>query len=209
VAERPARDRLVLVTLALLLGACASPAPSPTPAPAAPTPGPTATPAASIVTPIPTPTPAPPLSLPLPPNRDMRRVTVSVKPQVAENGNGTITVTVKSLATEMIPELVLRWPTALDQVLFLAPFRPSQSRLGTALVQAWTKWVVGPGESGEPAGTTSLGYGPLLAGATLTIPLYVTREAPGPVAFDLQLLAGEALLTSQSGGPAWTRVTVP
>jgi hypothetical protein len=208
VAERPARGRLVLAALALLVGGCAAPTASPTPTAQA-TPSPTATPAASIATPSPSPTPAPPLSLALPPYRDMRRVQVSVNPQVADNGNGTITVTVKSLATEMIPELVLRWPTDLDQTLYLAPFRPSRSRLGTALIQPWTKWVVGPGESGEPAGTTSLGYGPLLAGATLSIPLYVTREAPGPVAFDLQVLAGGSLLTSDSGGPAWTRVTVP
>lgn len=207
-AEPPVRDRLVLASLAFLLAACATPSPSPTSNPTG-TPLATSTPAPSVATPSPSPTPTPPLSLALPPHRDMARVQVSVAPQVADNGNGTIKVTVKSLATEMIPELVLRWPTDLDRTLYLAPFRPSQSRLGTALVQPWTKWVIGPGESGEPAGTTSLGYGPLLAGATLTIPLYVTREAAGPVSFDLQFLAGEALLTSDSGGPAWTRVTVP
>lgn len=207
-AEPPVRDRLVLASLAIVLAACATPSPSPTPS-ATSTTFATSTPAPSAATPSPSPTPTPPLSLALPPHRDMRRVKVTVVPQVADNGNGTIKVTVKSLATEMIPELVLRWPTDLDRALYLAPFRPSQSRLGTALVQSWTKWVIGPGESGEPAGTTSLGYGPLLAGATLTIPLYVTREAAGPVSFDLQILAGEALLTNDSGGPAWTRVAVP
>ena len=51
--------------------------------------------------------------------------------------------------------------------LFLAPFEPSDDRIregGPPLVQEWTKWVVGPGERGEPEGTTSLGYGPILAG---------------------------------------------
>ena len=65
------------------------------------------------------------------------------------------------------------------------------------------------GERGEPAGTTSLGWGPLLPRATLTIPLLVTRNAPGPVAFDLQVLAGEAILTLEAGDPAELRVQVP
>jgi hypothetical protein len=29
------------------------------------------------------------------------------------------------------------------------------------------------------------------------------------VSFDLQILAGEALLTLEDGGPAWLRVSVP
>ena len=44
----------------------------------------------------------------------------------------------------------------------LAPFEPSDDRIrdgGPPLVQEWTKWVIGPGERGEPAGTTS-GSGP-------------------------------------------------
>jgi hypothetical protein len=118
-------------------------------------------------------------------------------------------VVVTNLSDERVTELVLRWPPPLDEVLFLAPFAPSPARLTDALVQPWTKWVVGPGEMGEPAGTTSLGWGPLDPGATLTIPIVVTRRAAGPVAFDLQLLAGEALLTSEAGGPAATRVSVP
>ncbi len=118
-------------------------------------------------------------------------------------------MTITSLSSERVAEIVLRWPTALDQALFLAPFTPASSRLTDALVQPWTKWVIGPGEMGEPAGTTSLGWGPLDAGATLVIPIVVTRQAPGPVSFDLQFLAGEALLTSDAGGPAETRVSVP
>jgi hypothetical protein len=55
----------------------------------------------------------------------------------------------------------------------------------------------------------SLGYGPLPAGGTLEIPLYVTRRADGTVAFDLQVLAGEALLVLDDGAPAELRVEVP
>jgi hypothetical protein len=109
-------------------------------------------------------------------------------------------------------ELVLRWATELDETLFLAPFAPSQARIangGPPLLQDWTKWVVGPGERGEPAGTTSLGWGPLDPGATLTIPIVVTRRAPGAVEFDLQVLAGEAILLLESGEPAELRVSVP
>jgi len=68
--------------------------------------------------------------------------------------------------------------------------------------------VDGPGESGEPAGTTSLGWGPLLVGGTLTIPILATRVAPGPVAFDFQILNGEKVLQS-NGDPAWFEVDVP
>lgn len=67
----------------------------------------------------------------------------------------------------------------------------------------------GSRERGEPAGTISLGWGPLDPGATLTIPIVVTRAINGPVEFDLQVLAGEALLTQQGGEPAWLRVSVP
>jgi len=107
---------------------------------------------------------------------------------------------------------VLRWPTELDSTLFLAPFSPSDDRIregGPPLVQQWTKWVIGPGERGEPAGTTSLGWGPLLAGATLEIPIVVTRRAEGPVAFDLQILSGNDLLTRDDGELAELRVDVP
>jgi hypothetical protein len=126
--------------------------------------------------------------------------------------DGTITVTVTSGADTRIDELVLRWPTELGEALFLAPFSPSDERIrdgGPPLVQPWTKWVIGPGERGEPGGTISLGWGPLLAGATLEIPIVVTRRADGPVAFDLQVLAGNDLLTLEAGEPAQQRVEVP
>lgn len=178
---------------------------SPTPSIAAtPTEGPT--PSAS-----PTPTPQPSLVLEPPEETDARVVTASVVSDVGD-ATGTLTVTVTSLADERIDELVLRWPTELSRTLDLAPFTPSEDRIrdgGPPLVQPWTKWVVGPGEQGEPEGTISLGWGPLLAGATLTIELDATRREAGPVAFDLQLLAGERLLTLEGGDPAELRVEVP
>jgi hypothetical protein len=160
----------------------------------------------------PTATPAPSLSLDPPRGSDDRVVAVDVAVDVPAGEDGTITVVVTSAADTRIDELVLRWPTELEASLFLAPFTPSDDRIrdgGPPLVQPWTKWVVGPGEHGEPAGTTSLGWGPLLAGATLEIPIVVTRRAGGPVAFDLQLLSGEDLLTDDQGEPAELRVEVP
>jgi hypothetical protein len=160
----------------------------------------------------PTATPEPSLSLPLPDERDDRRVEVAVVVDLPADGDGRIDVSVTSRADALIDELVLRWPEALHGTLFPAPFEPSDDRIrdgGPPLVQPWTKWVVGPGERGEPAGTVSLGYGPLAPGATLEIPLFVTRRAPGSVAFDLQVLAGEALLTLDDGEPAGLRIEAP
>jgi hypothetical protein len=139
-------------------------------------------------------------------------MSVSVAPDVPADGDGEIVVTVRNLTDRRIRELVLRWSTDIDQTLFLAPFRPSQQRIaegGPPLHQDWTKWVRGPGEHGEPAGTTSLGWGPLLPGAILTIPVQVTRNARGDISFDLQILAGEAILALDDGSPAELRVTVP
>lgn len=203
-------SRAFPATIALLavLSACASPSPSPSatqavsgsPASPSPTTGATASPS---------PTAEPPLSLPIPATVDSRVVRYSVKSAVPGSGSGQVTITVASLATTRVKEIVLRWPSALDRIVFLSPFQPSSDRLGNALVQPWTKWVVGPGEQGEPAGTTSLGWGPLLPKATLTITLVATRRASGPVSFDLQFLAGEAILTNESGQPAEARVTIP
>jgi hypothetical protein len=126
--------------------------------------------------------------------------------------DGSLVVSVTSGAEERIDELVLRWDTDLSEALFLAPFRPTDERIregGPPLVQPWTKWVIGPGERGEPAGTTSIGWGPLLAGATLQIPLVAERRAEGPIAFDLQVLAGNSILTLDNGEPAELRIEVP
>lgn len=155
-------------------------------------------------------TPEPPLSLDLP-ETDPRTVSVTVEPAVGAEG-GEIVVTVTSAAEQRIDELVLRWPTELNGTLFLAPFVPTQDRIrdgGQPLVQDWTKWVIGPGEHGEPEGTISLGWGPLLPGATLTIPINVQRVADGPVSFDLQVLARNELLTLDGGAPAELRVEIP
>lgn len=205
--------------LATLLGGClAEPSPSPTPPPSASastpptaTPEPTRTSGATASA-APTATPEPALSLDLPDELDDRAVRVAVASDLPADAGGTITVTVESMADTMITELVLRWPEDLHDTLFPAPFQPTPDRIregGNPLVQAWTKWVLGPGERGEPAGTVSLGYGPLPAGDTLEIPLYVTRRADGAVAFDLQVLAGEALLELDDGQPAELRIEVP
>ena len=186
-----------------------TPSPTTAPSPSAtlatsPTPVPTA-PAS------PTPTPEPSLSLALPETTDSRVVAAAVAADIGDDG-GTLTVTVTSAAAERIDELVLRWPTELNTTLFVAPFTPSEDRIrdgGPPLVQPWTKWVRGPGEQGEPDGTISLGWGPLMPEAELIIELVVTRRAAGPVAFDLQLLAGNDLLTLADGEPAELRVEVP
>jgi hypothetical protein len=160
----------------------------------------------------PTPTPKPSLSLDVPGADDARRVRVEVALELPAGGDGRIVVTLSNLSEQRIDEVVLRWPTELRETLFLAPFVPSEDRIadgGPPLLQDWTKWVEGPGERGEPAGTTSLGYGPMDPGMTLPVELFVTRAAAGPVAFDLQVLAGEALLTLETGGPAELRIEAP
>ncbi len=208
----------------LLLAACTlSPSPSGTASPTVKTsPSSSGSPTATA-RPSPTATPEPALSLELPSTRDNRRVRFSVAPGVKPDGGGQIVVTVTNLSKTRIDEIVLRWPTELRDTLFLAPFAPSSERVaefGPPLSVPWTKWVDGPGEHNEPGGTTSLGWGPLLPGARLTIPLVVTRRGPGPVAFDLQLLSGvptagripaggDALLADPAGKPAEARVTVP
>ena len=202
-ATRVALACVLLLAAAGCAGPSATQTPVNTPSPSvsvSPTTGPSASPTA---------TPEPPLSLALPRTRDARRIRVTIQPTVPATGVGHVTVKVTSLATTRVTELVLRWPTPLNGIVFLAPFQPSPSRLTDALIQPWTKWVIGPGEQGEPAGTTSLGWGPLDPGATLTIGLIATRRERGPVAFDLQFLSGEALLTTEAGAPAETRVSIP
>lgn len=198
--------------LPLVTACVADPTPTPSPTPDE-TPVATATPTAAPTVPAtPEPTPEPELSLDLPEEIDARVVSVTVDPRVAADGDGEITVTVTSDATERIDELVLRWPSELSDTLLLAPFAPSDDRIregGQPLVQEWTKWVIGPGEQGEPEGTISLGWGPLMPGATLTIPIVVTRNSPGPVGFDLHVLARDAILTIDGGEPAALRVEVP
>jgi hypothetical protein len=204
------------VLVAVTTGACvADETSSPTASPSATasnSPTPTASTSASASSP-PTPavTPEPSLSIALPDTTDPRVVSATIAADVGEAG-GTLTVTVTSASTERIDELVLRWPAELNATLLIAPFTPSEDRIrdgGDPLVQPWTKWVMGPGEQGEPAGTISVGWGPLLPEAQLIIELAVTRRIAGPVAFDLQLLSGNDLLTFDGGEPAEVRVEVP
>ena len=200
---------VLFLSTACTLGSTPSPTSSVAPS-SSPTATPTVAPTASASS-SPSPSPLPPLSLPLPGVSDPRIVTADVSAAVGADG-GTLTVTVSSTATDRIDELVLRWPAGLEETLRLAPFSPSEERIregGPPLRQEWTKWVIGPGERGEPAGTISVGWGPLLPGATLTIPLVATRVGPGPVAFDLQLLASNDLLSLDGGLPAVIRVEVP
>ena len=160
----------------------------------------------------PSPTPEPSFSIATPPERDERPIRFSVAVAVPAGAGGRITVKVTNLSTKRIDEIVLRWSTAVRDVVFLQPFRPSKARIvdgGPPLRQEWTKWVEGPGAQGEPAGTTSLGYGPIDAGVMLTIPLEVSRNSPGPITFDLQFLSGEKILSRQDGTLAETRAQVP
>lgn len=207
--ERLVLARWLAVGMGLALTACAA-TPSASPSRPGLTPSPSAT--STQTTGTPAPTPEPPLSLTLPQRRDQRVVSVRVQPSVARDSDGQIVVTIENRTDRRIGELVVRWPTALRDTLFLAPFEPSEQRIrefGPPLHQDWTKWVDGPGERGEPAGTTSLGWGPLLPNATLRIPILATRRAAGDVAFDLQVLAGESVLALPDGSPAELRVSVP
>jgi hypothetical protein len=215
--RRPPAALIIGLALLLLGGCVFGPTPSPSASPTlepSPPPSPSASAAGSpsaTAEPTETATPEPELTLALPDDTDDRAIEVSVDPQVRAGG-GTILVTVTSQADDTIEELVLRWPRQLNQALLLRPFEPSDQRIaegGPPLVQPWTKWVLGPGEEGEPAGTISLGWGPLFAGATLTIPVNVVRRSDGPVEFDLQVLAENAILTTAAGEPAELRVRVP
>lgn len=212
------RSRLAPVAAALFLAACvlestSSPGPSPSVAgsasvAASPTPS-----LGASETAAPSPSDSRRLTLPAPTASDPTPISYTVTVEVEAGGSGQIVVVVKNLGEVIIPELVLRWPTELRDTIFLAPFLPSQQRIregGDPLVQDWTEWVEGPGEHDEPAGTTSLGWGPLLRGGTLTIPILATRVAPGPIVFDLQILNGEndAILRSD-GVPVWVQVEVP
>jgi hypothetical protein len=205
--------RLAPIAAAAVLTACvlqSSPTPGATPTPGPSSAGPSAS--ASIgATAEPSPSDGGRLKLPSPVGTDPTPITYSVKVEVAAGASGQLVVVVTNRGDAIVPELVLRWPTKVRDTIFLAPFTPSQQRIregGDPLVQDWTKWVDGPGENGEPAGTTSLGWGPLLVGGTLTIPIVANRVAPGPIAFDMQILNGEKVFDSD-GAPAWFEVDIP
>ena len=215
--RRPAAGLIQLAgawAFALSLGACtvtdsASPTASALPSAVPSVPSASPQPSAS---PAPTATPEPAFSLDLPTATDAREVLLTVTPRVPADGVGALDVVVVSLSDTRIDELVLRWSTDLRDVVLLAPFEPAEARIvdgGPPLLQDWTKWVEGPGERGEPPGTTSLGWGPLDPGATLDFSLVATRHSAGAVSFDLQLLAEESLLHLESGEPAELRVDIP
>ena len=210
-ADGPRPTRIGTLLLAVALVACEATGPTPSPSSSPPPSAtPTERPTASA---SPTATPEPAFSLDLPAEIDPRRVRVVVEPALEGDG-GQVNVTVTNLADTRIDQIVLRWSTSLADTLFLAPFVPGPERVeefGPPLTVStdWTKWVEGPGEEGEPPGTTSLGYGPMDPGMVLAIPLYVTRRADGAVAFDLQVLAADALLVLDDGEPAELRVEVP
>ncbi len=203
-----------IVAIAVVTAACGLLPATPSPLPSATaTPSPSAVPSGvpQSATPVPTATPAPAFTVALPDTSDPRAITVTVEHDAGED-EGELLVTVVNTTDQRVDELVLRWATELNDALFLAPFVPSEERIregGPPLVQEWTKWVIGPGERGEPAGTISLGYGPLMPGATLAMPIHAERRAAGPIAFDLQVLAGNDILTLAEGGPAALRVEVP
>jgi len=195
-----------VLALALILAGC-GPAPSTSPS-AVPSVAASSSQSATVA---PSPTEEPGLKLPAPLASDPTAISYKITVDLQAGASGQLVVVVTNLTQTLVPELVLRWPTAVKGTVILAPFQASQQRIregGDPLVQDWTKWVDGPGENGEPAGTTSLGWGPLLPGGTLTIPVLATRVAPGPLTFDFQLLNGGAILLSD-GLPAWTQVTVP
>ena len=208
------RSRLAALAAALLLAGCSlqsTPSPEPSSASSASgAPSPSAS-AEGSPTAQPSPSESGRLTLPAPTTSDPTPISYTVSVEVAAGASGRIVIVVKNLGSDIVPELVLRWPTAVRDTIFLAPFQPSAQRIregGDPLVQDWTKWVDGPGEHGEPAGTTTLGWGPLLVGGTLTIPVLATRVAPGPITFDLQVLSGEKILQI-AGEPAFLKVTVP
>jgi hypothetical protein len=207
--------RLASLASAVVLAACSlqtTPSSSANPSTPSPTSGDNSAAESASTTMAPSPSESGRLTLPAPSETDSTTpISYTVNVDVAADASGQLTIVVTNLGQQMVPELVLRWPTQVRDTVFLAPFQPSAQRIregGDPLVQDWTKWVEGPGEHGEPAGTTSLGWGPLLVGGTLTIPVLATRVGPGPITFDLQILNGEAVLESV-GVPAWTQVTVP
>lgn len=207
------RSRVAPLAGAVVLTACIlQSSPSPSAGPSSPRPSPSDGSVTAVPTASTQPTSEPGhLTLPPPTATDSIAISYTVTVDLEAGASGRLVIVVKNLSAQMVPELVLRWPTAVRDTIFLAPFEPSKQRIregGDPLVQNWTKWVEGPGEHGEPAGTTSLGWGPLLVGGTLTIPVLATRVAPGPLTFDLQILNGEKVLLS-SGIPAWLQVDVP
>ncbi len=206
---RRAPASLLAAALVVLVAACGEPEPTLTPSPPLTR---SATPGVTTVAPTPSPTPTP-LSLELPDARSTATIEFTVAPNIPAEETGELLVTVTNTSDDLIDEIVMRWPTELEETLYLFPFEPGPDRMVNPLVVEWTSWVEGPGSLGEPAGTTSLGWGPIDPGMTLEIPVLATRRAPGAIEFDLQFLEGvrgegQFLLLTDDGEPAVTRVVV-
>ena len=195
-----------LLCLAIAVGCTESDrSPSPSPSPSA---SPSSTPL-STATAVPTATAAPtpvPLSLETPTDVSDISIEYRFSPNLPPDAPGELVVLVTNTSPEPIDEIVLRWPTRLNEVLFLAPFAPGPDRLVNPLVVPWTRWVEGPGTRGEPAGTTTLGYGPIDPGVQLQIPLVAQWREPQDVEFDVLFLDGDQLLLLGGGQPAHVRV---
>jgi hypothetical protein len=181
----------------------ASPASSPSPS-ASSTPLVTAT-AVPTATAAPTPVP---LSLEPPQEQSDGTIEFRFSPNLPADAQGELLVIVTNTGEKPIEEIALRWPTALNEILYLAPFAPGPDRLVNPLVVPWTRWVEGPGTRGEPAGTTTLGYGPIDPGMQLQIPLVAQWREPQEVEFDVQFLDRERLLLLSDGQPAHVRVDI-
>ena len=203
------RAAALILVLVLAIAGCGQQDAAPTPS-ATPSPAPTETKAA----PSPSPSPSlPPLSIELPETESTVVIEYSVTPNIPAEGTGQLLVTVTNTSSELLDEIIVRWPTEVEATIYLAPFEPGPERMVNPLVVPWTRWVEGPGTRGEPEGTTSLGWGPIDPGMTLEIPIIATRRAEGAIEFDLQLLEGSrdtpgAILVTADGDPAETRVTV-
>ena len=146
------RRRLTAVAAPAVLGsavlaACTAQAtPNASPLPTSRT---SPSPSAATTTPDATATQVGRLTLPAPVATDRIAISYTVTVDVQAGQSGRLVVVVTNLTQEMVPELVLRWPTAVRNTIFLAPFEPSQQRIregGPPLVQDWTRWVDGPGE---------------------------------------------------------------
>jgi len=61
------------------------------------------------------------LRLPSPSGTDGNAISYTVTVEVKAGASGRLVLVVKNLGDELVPELVLRWPTAVRDTIFLAP----------------------------------------------------------------------------------------
>ena len=120
------RERALLLALVLLLAGCTA-IPSPTPS-AQPSAEPSAT-AEPTSTPEPSASGIPRLTLPAPKATASIAINYTATVEVEAGKSGRLVLVVTNLTQQMVPELVLRWPTAVRDTIFLAPFQPSRQRI--------------------------------------------------------------------------------